>query len=719
MFSLPVAQAAIMSAEKKSPAGPSSLFDRLCKGGGDVGLPAYYHVPLQQYAFSGVETDRVLTDAEQELWRRGLLLGYVLKKRSDQFFVEGQPPVLVSPAIIEWLGETVREKNDLPVSRLMALMHKHLAPYDRLYDLKKERSVKRFYRDLVLTVNMMLGLPPALLPQAAFDGLAEDASGLPQPEKPGYPLSKGLAYVWRYLLNKVPFEPANTVHRADFLLQFFRLFGAAHIDQRLIPPRLIDYLNKVHYPAAVSGAGLTGLMLEVFRLAGVEEDARMQDPAYAQALGQQFFGDVYRTLVLPEQIGSPHDALSRAFGIEPQRTKLRPVLKGNYVWEKPQPLTVDATRASVNIFPCDDAGGQFEPLAQRLASMAKNGMVRSIYMPPQNRLARARRENPQSADEHPWAPINLFACPVDRLADFIMHRGLYNFEGRYNIGYCSWATDRLPQALQVGLPLLDEIWVPTETQAKIFASATDRPVHVVPVPVNQVAPSPYMTRAMLDLPNDAFLFATSFDCFDWMSRKNPMAVIKAFQQAFAGDEKVALVIKTRNLAKSVALREEGHLNRMRKCWEDDPRIHVFHDDFTDAEMSAFLSFADCYASLPRATSLDTALIEAMLRGRPVIAPAATHAYLNKDAAFLVESVPCSVVFDAYHYLDREIGHKWVDPEIDSAVAAMRDVYENRSGAAQRGAAGQKLAESLCGAEAAGARMKARIEAILRQLGHGA
>jgi glycosyltransferase involved in cell wall biosynthesis len=702
-----------------SPASSPSLYDRFCQSSADGSLPPHFHVPLQQYALSGVETDRILTEAEQELWRRGVLLGYFLQKRSDCFFSDPFIPSFISPQLIDWLNETVTEKKgDLPLTRFMALLHKHLNPYDRLYDLKKERSVKRFYRDLVLSIHMARGFPTPLLPQAAFDGLAGDAAGLPAPAGPSYPLSKGLAFVWRYLLPRVPFDPSNVLYRADFLLQFFRMFAAVHLDPRLVPEKLVAHLNTIRYPSQKAGVGITHFMLEVFRVAGVQEDQRFTDPAFVTSMAEQFFSQVYPTLFMPQSVGAAHDAIATAIGIAVKRPVLEQYMNEvgprNYIWKRPKFLPVNSAVADVNIIPCDDQGGIYEPLAQRLHEMAKEGLVRHHVLLSSAELTRNKKESASFIDEKAVAPVNLFACPVDRVTDFILRRGFDNFEGRYNIGYCSWGTDRLPQTYKAALHLFDEIWVPTQFQKKLFETEAKCPVRVVPAPMKRVAPANYLTREALDIPEDVFLFVTSFDCFDWISRKNPIAVVKAFQEAFKGNDKVALAIKTRNIMKTNSLKEEGHLNRLGKLWESDNRIHVFHDDFTDPEMSAFLGLADAYVSLPRASSLGATLIEAMAKAVPVAAPAhgGLEDYISDKTAFTVDTIPCSVVFDAYHFLDKETGHGWVDPEIASAANAMRQLFEKPELATTKAKEGQRAVEAAYSAEACGARMKARISEIL-------
>jgi glycosyltransferase involved in cell wall biosynthesis len=695
-----------------------SLYDRLCAGPKDGSLPPYFHVPLQQYALSGVETDRILTEAEQEMWRRTVMLGYAINKRNDTFFTDPFIPSFFSPQLVDWLNFEERRSEGLPVTRFMKMLNTHISPYDNLYDLDNPRSVRRFLTDMVVVFDILSGLPSPLQPQEIFDYLSADADGLPRPEGQSFPLSRGLAFVWRYLLMRVPFEPASQAHRADFLIKFFKLFEAVHLDKRLIPPSLIAYLNATRYPTLKPDVGVTNLMVEIFRLAGISDGQNWNDPVFAQAMVEQFFKEAYPTLLIPDVIAAGHDSMALALGIQPRRQTMDHLqfdrAKQRFVWKRPKPVPCDPSLAQVNIIAFDDSANQMSRLTGRLIRMASASGLHHVSVASLQELQRRKLVRENIAEEVPVAPINLFACPLERLGDFILRRGIDVFEDRYNIAYASWGTDRLPETCKVALDLLDEIWVPSVAQQKIFQKETTLPVHVVPAPINLQAPAETISRKHLDLPEERFLFLTVFDVMDWMSRKNPIAVIEAFQKAFPGKENVGLIVKTRNISRLFSTREQGHLNRMQKLWRKDIRILTIHDEFTEGEMSGLINLADAYVTLPRATAFDSTLAEAIAWGKPVVTTAGGgHAdYVSSATAQLVESVPCSVVFDAYHFLDKEVGHRWSDPDVETAAAGMRAIYADRKTALAKAAEGQKQVRARYNDQACGPRMRARIEAIL-------
>lgn len=698
-----------------------SLFERMCQGPQDISLPPFFHIPLQQYALSGVETDRVLTETEQEMWRRTVLLGYVINKRNDSFFRTPLIPSLLSKELIDWLNTVEYRRGAMPVTRFMTMLNKHISPYDRLYDLNSERSVIRFLTDVVTIFETLQGLPAPLQPQEIFDYLAGDADGVLVAAGNHFPLSRGMLHVWRYMISRVPFEINNPVRRADFLLNFFRLIEAIGLDTRLIPPQLVAYLNDVKYPIPGKAGGITGLMIEIFRMAGVSEDERWHDPQFVSHMVAQFYKEAYHTLLLPESVGTPHDEMAKALSIPAHRPPtgsynvLR--LRQRIVWSAPQAQPVSAHMADVNLVLCDDSSRQAEQLDIRLTGMLRASGLKLISLPSIYELGRREMERDKRPEEAPQGPINLIACPLHRVADFMVRRGLDVFEGRYTIAHASWGTDRLPQTHKVALPLLDEIWVSSAAQKTIFEKDCQVPVHVVPAPINLAPPSPVVTRKQLNLPEDTFLFLTCFDAVDWMSRKNPMAVVQAFLQSFTKDEKVGLIIKTRNIAHSVGTREEGHLVRLQKIWRTDPRLFTIHDDYNEQEMSALLNLADAYVSLPRASAFDATLAEAMAWGKPAITTnvGGQADYATPGHAHLVSSTPCSVVFDAYHFLDKEVGHRWVDPDIEEAAAAMQTVFKGGTAVEEKAQKAKAYVRAHYGAQACAERARARIHSILQQL----
>jgi glycosyltransferase involved in cell wall biosynthesis len=327
------------------------------------------------------------------------------------------------------------------------------------------------------------------------------------------------------------------------------------------------------------------------------------------------------------------------------------------------PASPIATEPKVNLWQWDDTSTVAPYLNQRLEIALKVAGISHLPLHP------AQKEK-----QAPGA-INLFACAPDYLAEFMLRGGLEFFEGRKNIGFCSWETDRLPSAYKAGLHLLDEIWVPSAQQQNVFQAFTDKPVNVLALPVNSAAPA-LLTRASLGIAKDTFLFLQVFDAADSLSRKNIVGAIDAFQHAFK-NENVALLIKVRGNNRNLASREEGIWARVKRKVDSDPRIILLHEEITDAEQAALISESDAVISLHRASSFGATLLEAAMLGKPVITSnvGGVLEYLPEAARITVPVVEASAVFDVSPALDRETGHRWHDPDVAEAAKAMRELYE--------------------------------------------
>jgi glycosyltransferase involved in cell wall biosynthesis len=357
----------------------------------------------------------------------------------------------------------------------------------------------------------------------------------------------------------------------------------------------------------------------------------------------------------------------------------------------------------VNLLAVDDVSKQGTRLTQRLQNSLSAGGADFSYC----------ADTAEARNALAGGGINLFSCRLEGLADFMLRRGLAQFEGRYNIACAAWETDRLPQSIKIALDLLDEIWVASAHEKALFEKETATPVFVLPCPVNEAAPDKAITRAGLGLPEDAFLFTAAVDCNDMLSRKNILGTILAFQAAFKGSEKAGLLIKTRDIAG--AQREDGLIQKLQKLWNANARIFTVHDELNDAEMQGLLHVSDAYISLHRGSVFGAAMVEAMLLGKPVIATEGLGPadYFSAATGFPVKAVKASVVFDGFASLDFEPGHGWLDPDISDAARAMNQVFAQRDAAQKIAAAGQKRVQARYSAQSCGAAMAARLAVLAK------
>lgn len=702
---------------KTSQADKPTLFEILSQKPKDGRFPDCFNLPLLQKILIEPEPTFRLTEKETELRIYGTVFNYFHRRFEKENLVNCNA-VLLSANLRQWLAAPAKDKSPYAVNNLAWLITKNLSPFDWLYDIRSKKGVEDLYTEMAIRYFITMDLPGDLVPPAAFDYLGEDYPCMAEPKEPSLPLSRGFAHIWRDYIGEVPFDPENATARNSFFMRVLVFMQMTELDTRLFSPKLVAYLNGPLYGCGKDGVAVTGLIYEVFRLAGFAENLKWSEPEFASEMVQRFFNSAFASLILPPIVSDHHIGMAALLGMSIQpKIKLRAGEKARqrYMMEDVPALPVDTTKAKVNIIETGEVFGSFNVITRNLLhGIERSGIPAAYILPLFEPYSRHVRE--ANLENKPWGCINVFSAPLEKLADLMLSHGLQNFNGRYNIGYCNWETSVLPQSRKLGLELLDEVWVATEFQKKIFIAAADKPVHVMPYPVVAAKPDARLGRAFFDISQDAYVFLTSMEVVDWMPRKNILGVIDAFRRAFPDQkENVRLIVKTRYLDKGICSKSNGYMMRIQQNAVEDQRILLFHNDYSDTEMASLYSIADCYVSLHRNSAYGRAVMEAMLQEKPVIVTRGSGCadYTHEQNAALIDAVPCSVVYDTYEHLEYDPRHQWLDPDIAMAAKAMRRMASDRAYAASLGRAGRETILKNYSLEACSQRMRARLETLLQ------
>ena len=187
------------------------------------------------------------------------------------------------------------------------------------------------------------------------------------------------------------------------------------------------------------------------------------------------------------------------------------------------------------------------------------------------------------------------------------------FKEGYRIGLWVTEFEIFPPDWMFALEIVHEIWTPSQFSANAIRAVTHLPVKVVPHAV-RVQDSPALPRERFGVRDDQFLGLAIMDLGTCPDRKNPLAHIAAWRQAFGDDEGTHLLMKVRfgrhtGFARTAL---EASLKGVRN-------ITLVEEIFADEEMGAFQQMADVYLSLHRAEGYGLNIHEMLERGKPVIA----------------------------------------------------------------------------------------------------
>lgn len=280
-----------------------------------------------------------------------------------------------------------------------------------------------------------------------------------------------------------------------------------------------------------------------------------------------------------------------------------------------------------------------------------------------------------------------------------------------NIGYFFWETEVMPENHQLACDLVDEIWVPSDFVGLCYENK-GVPVTNVNTSVNLPSVNKAIGRDHFGLSDDEFVVMFSFDSHSVIHRKNPAAVVRAFQRAFPiGNERVRLILKTQNLATAHWGNINGRGEELLELVSADPRIELLDRTMTLDELYALKSHADCYMSLHRSEGFGYGPAEAMALARPTIMTnySANVEFGAEGTCHLVDGELIHILHAEYLYWRPEM--MWCEVDVDKAAAALRHVYDNPEEARAMGERAAIHIKTHFGVEAMAEKYRVRLKEL--------
>ncbi len=264
--------------------------------------------------------------------------------------------------------------------------------------------------------------------------------------------------------------------------------------------------------------------------------------------------------------------------------------------------------------------------------------------------------------------------------------------GRRIIGYWAWELPVASPDWQPATRLLHEIWTPSRFSAAALEPLAPGRVRVVPHAVATSPPRPSaLTRADFGLPEAAVIVLVSFSLASSFARKNPLAAIAAFRQAFGATKDHLLLLKIVHPAHA-----PDDLQRLTEAIDGAPDIRLETRTFPAADSHALTRCCDIVLSLHRSEGFGLVPAEAMLLAKPVIATdwSATAEFLDASCGIpipyrLIPANDPRGVFAAP-------GAVWAEADIAAAAAALRRLAGDASERARLGETAHEAATTRLG-----------------------
>jgi glycosyltransferase involved in cell wall biosynthesis len=302
---------------------------------------------------------------------------------------------------------------------------------------------------------------------------------------------------------------------------------------------------------------------------------------------------------------------------------------------------------------------------------------------------------------------NLVVVNADEAKRVARELGRRHLRRRYNIGFWVWELSEFPPEWTDRFALFDEVWTPSTHTAEAVQAAAPIPVLRMPYPV-QPEIVKYFDRSDFGLDPDRFVFLFVFDFHSFFERKNPIALLHAFREAFGerARDDVELIVKSSSggqFPEEMALlqREARGLS-----------VRILDESLSTDQVRSLIRACDAYASLHRCEGFGLTLAEAMYFGKPTIATgySGNLDFMRPDNSLLVrhELVELDRDFGPYRR-----GAVWAKPDVHHAAELMRGVVDDRAAARALGARARLTVERELSFASVGERMRRRLAAISR------
>ncbi len=307
-------------------------------------------------------------------------------------------------------------------------------------------------------------------------------------------------------------------------------------------------------------------------------------------------------------------------------------------------------------------------LARRLASMGAD--VATFDLAPAFMSSEAsaglQAAGPQTVEPargREGAMIIVINAPFLPLA--LTHLGRRRARGRYLVAHWSWELEELPADWRHGFDRTHEIWVSSEFMARPIRERSRRPVHVVPPTPADLALTAPPPEAAADRP---FTVLTMFDMGSSFERKNPLAAIAAFREAFPNPGAARLIVK---MSHGDAF-EPGR-RAILDAIAGAADISLLTETLDREATIALIANCDVLLSTHRSEGFGLPLFEAMLLERAVVATgwSANTEFMTAENSVLLpyRLIPAIDPQETYTLA----GAQWADADVAAATQALRDL----------------------------------------------
>ena len=278
--------------------------------------------------------------------------------------------------------------------------------------------------------------------------------------------------------------------------------------------------------------------------------------------------------------------------------------------------------------------------------------------------------------------VNLFCINGDEVEDSfgVLRQRNLRSPGSKNVIYPAWELSLYPEKWGAILDQFDEVWAMSAFCMESYSKATRTPIVHMPLAC-EVESRALLSRRYFGLQDSDYCFLFSFDFLSYVARKNPSAVLRAFEAALCRrpNADIRLVIKLNNTHRKPE--DAARFKAEFAAYKD--RVTITDGTLSELEMKSLLWLCDCFVSLHRSEGYGRGMSEAMALGKPTIATAysGNMDFCNEDTCFLVPFNLIPVQSGQYPHWENQV---WADADAHNAADFMVHLIDNPDLGVQKG-----------------------------------
>ncbi|CAH0487697.1 unnamed protein product [Peronospora farinosa] len=297
----------------------------------------------------------------------------------------------------------------------------------------------------------------------------------------------------------------------------------------------------------------------------------------------------------------------------------------------------------------------------------------------------------------------------------------------YKVGRTMFETDRVPKGWPDRMNKMDEIWVPTKFQEKIFVDGGVRPeaIKIVPEVVDVDFFDPKKVEKVYDLVSETAFDMTDettvyLSIFKWEERKAWKVLLTAYFQVFSAQDDVVLVLLTNGYHSTSSstedfmhIIEKFAMEAVSKPLKELPNVHVLPPHIPQKLMPSLYKAAKAFVLPSRGEGWGRPHVEAMAMERPVIATfwSGTTEYMTKENSYPLDIDRLVEITEGAFQ-----GHMWADPSVKHLKELLLWVKEHPKEAVAKGKQARKDMVDKYSPEKIGKVVLGHITRILEHVG---